>query len=86
MAVVLKAFRGVILMDRFPASWRNAGGRISGIPRYDGKYIDWLKTLVVNGEPLTEEEVDEIYRYTQELNCGKLELEISAKEFLKEGA
>lgn len=82
MAGVLKVIRG-ILMDRFAASWRNAGGVITGIPRYDGKYIDWLKTLVIDGTNLTDEEVDKIYKYTQELNCGKYEFEQSAKEFLK---
>ena len=72
-----------ILISRFPASYENAGGRIAGIPRYDESYINWLKSLIINGSNLTEEEVDMIYQYTQERKCGKFEFEQSAKEWLR---
>ena len=65
-------------------SFENEGGKIYYIPRYDKKFFDWLRQLIVNGRPFTEEEIDIIYRAAQEANSGKFELEQNAKEFLKE--
>lgn len=71
---------------RYVASYLNAGGRITGIPRHDQKFFDWLKQLIVNGRALTMEEINDIYYVAQMMHSGKLELEQSAKLFLKVGA
>ena len=69
--------------SRYAASYENAGGKITGLPRYDRDFIEWLKTLFINDRKLTEEEIDYIYRYAQTRRNGKLELQENAKEFLK---
>ena len=68
---------------RYVASWVNAGGKVTGIPRYDQKFMNWLKQLIINGRSLTEKELSDIYEVAQMLHNGKLELQENAKEFLK---
>lgn len=70
---------------RYVASYVNAGGKITGLPRYDSDFIHWLKQLVVNGRKLTDEEISEIYAVAQMLKNGKLELESNARAWIKEG-
>jgi hypothetical protein len=77
-----------IHISRYIASWyRSGGGRIypayfTRDPRYKSgakTFAGWLKTLVIDGEHLTDEEVQRICSFA---NNGKLELEDSAKEYL----
>ena len=69
-----KTFEG-IYYSRFIASWYNEGGA----PNWAMK--DWLRTLTVNGKTMPEEVIKEIYNLATN---GKLELESSAKNFIKE--
>lgn len=77
-----------IHISRYIASWyRSGGGRIypayfTRDPRYKSgakTFADWLKTLVIDGEHLTDEEVQRICSFADN---GKLELEDSAKAYL----
>ena len=69
--------------SRYVASWINSGGNMN-----TGRFIrhgyvafcKWLRTLVIDGTHLTNAEMIEITSYATN---GKLELETSAKEFLK---
>ena len=67
--------------SRYVASWINVGGTLDRRGR--GLFRKWLKSLIINDRPLTEDEVQEIYNYAEN---GKLELEMNAKLFLKEEA
>ena len=72
-----------IHISRYIASWINVRVPIErayrGLNR-TGLFIDWLRSLVINGEHLTEDEVWRIYNFASN---GKLELESSAKQFIK---
>ena len=68
-----ESVRGIPI-TRFVASWY-VGGGIQSIHLVR----KWLKTLIIDGEHLTDEEVDTIAECTVN---GKLELESSAKNFL----
>ena len=69
-----------IYISRFIASWQEAGGNC----RKDyGLFEEWLETLIINGRHLTDEEIHDILFIA---NNGKLELELSAKMFLKKNA
>lgn len=58
-------------VSRYIASWRNEGGSFMC-----GEFFkDWLRS-----EGLTEQEVDHVYWMA---TCGKMELERSAKPFIK---
>ena len=59
---------------RYIMSWIREGGSL-WFNRYDSDFAKWLKT-----QDLTDEEIYEICELAQ---CGKLELEISAKQFIK---
>jgi len=63
-----------IPMTRFVASWYIGGGyqNIHQVRK-------WLKSLIIDGEQLTDEEIEVI---AQCIVNGKLELESSAKRFL----
>lgn len=75
--------------SRYVASWTNMGGtfgrhsqNIKDRPLVKtGRYAfqDWLGTLVIDGEHLTKDEINEIYLYATN---GKLELETSAAKFM----
>ena len=66
-----------IHISRFIASWEDAGGNC----RKDRNlFREWLETLVINGRHLTDEEIHDIYFIA---GNGKLELEMSAKAFIK---
>jgi len=58
--------------SRYIASWHVAGGRI-----YDRLFEEWLRTT----QQLTD---DEIHDIKEMATCGKLELEESARLFLKD--
>lgn len=68
--------------SRYIVSWVKSGGSLKG-SRRNSKFVEWLKSLTINGRSLTEEEIDRIYHLSSN---GKMELEHLAKEFLKEGA
>lgn len=69
-----------IHVSRYVVSWVKAGGNLLG-SRRKSKFIDWLKTLKINGRTLTEEEIDFIWNFA---SSGKMELESKASKFLKE--
>ena len=46
-------------------------------------FKEWLKSLVINGRHLTDEEIHDILFIADN---GKMELELSAKMFLKKNA
>jgi len=73
-------------VSRIIGSWLRSGGTLTGSYRKDKKFVDWVSHLNINGRIFTEEEVMEIYHCVQGLVDGKLELEVSAEQFLKEGA
>ena len=63
--------------SRYIASWCNIGGSLEGKWRW--QFRDWLRSLVIDGEHLTEDEVMSIYYYATN---GKMELESNARLFL----
>lgn len=65
--------------SRYIVSWVKEGGSLKG-SRRNSKFVEWLKSLTINGRSLTEEEIDKIYFLSSN---GKMELEHIAKEFLK---
>ena len=73
--------------SRYIASWYKVGGTMKKYVnktdpnkrRIESHFADWLRTLVINGEHLTREEIDHICRLAEN---GKLELQESAKKFL----
>lgn len=69
-----------IHMSRYIASWINVGGTIRR-PKNKVGFISWLETLSIDGEPLSKDEVWQIYCYATD---GKLELEEHARNFLRE--
>lgn len=68
--------------SRYIVSWVKSGGSLIG-SRRNSKFVEWLKSLTINGRSLTEEEIDRIYHLSSN---GKMELECLAEKFLKEGA
>ena len=60
--------------SRYIASWTNAGGKI------DEHFYEWLLTIEFDDGTMSEEEADEIWDVA---NGGKMEFEISAKEYMK---
>jgi len=68
--------------SRFIASFYRAGGDPMNYRR-NGKSLEaWLKSLIIDGEPMKQEDIDNILFLAEN---GKLELETNAKRFLKEG-
>lgn len=66
---------------RFIMSWVREGGSLKkrrGIGYDDFK--EWLKTLIIDDKPLSDNDVDHIMFLAQN---GMMELEYSAKNFLK---
>jgi hypothetical protein len=66
-----------IYISRFIASWQKAGGNC----RKDYPlFKEWLESLVINGRHLSDKEVRDILLLADN---GKVELEMSARAFLK---
>lgn len=65
---------------RFIMSWVREGGHLRR--RGDGidDFRDWLRTLIIDGKPLSEADVEHIMSLATN---GKMELEYSAREFMK---
>lgn len=69
-------------------SWLNSGGKFNDIKWdydagiYRGNFADWLRSLVIHGEHLTEDEIEYIIGYKHDAHAGRIELEHSAEEFL----
>ena len=78
-----KIVRGIHI-SRYIASWMKSGGTFDRSP-WCGEiaFKAWLGTLVIDGEHLTEDEKRQICNYADN---GKLELETSAKLFLRQCA
>lgn len=81
-----KIIKGVYA-SQYGTSWIKAGGQLGGHIYIKGKlYSDiqlfrrWLETLTINGEKLTDKDMNAIINICE---CGKLELEESAEEFIK---
>ena len=76
-----KVYEG-IHYSRFIASWYNAGGGNINDWRNHGRetFKNFLRTLTINGKPIPEEVIYEIAIFATN---GKLELETSAKAFIK---
>lgn len=55
--------------SRYIASWRNMGGRF-----FDEEFKEWLRS-----EGFSDEEIREVKELAE---CGKLELETTAKQFI----
>lgn len=67
-----------IHISRFIASWEDAGGNC----RKDRDlFRKWLSSLIINGRHLTDGEIHDILFIA---GNGKMELEDSAKAFIKE--
>lgn len=64
---------------RFIMSWVREGGHLRR--RGDGidDFRDWLKSLTIDGKPLSENDVEHIVFLATN---GKMELEYSAKNFM----
>lgn len=73
-----KVIKGIHI-SRFIMSWIRSGGVFSVRGGYDD-FHDWLKTLVINETKLSDDEIADIMEIARN---GKLELEMSAKAFIK---
>lgn len=64
---------------RFIMSWVREGGELRR--RGDGidDFRDWLKTLMIDGKPLSENDIDHIMFLATN---GKMEFEYSARNFI----
>lgn len=67
-----------IYYSRFVASYVREGGNFI----IDDQWLfkEWLRQLIINGKPIPENVIREIYNYGTN---GKMELEWNAYEFLK---
>lgn len=63
-----------IPITRYIASWYRAGGKC-----YYEKMEEWLKSLTIDGRLLTHDEITLIVECARN---GKLELEVTAKQFI----
>lgn len=66
---------------RFIMSWVREGGKLRR--RGDGidDFREWLKTLIIDGKPLSENDIDHIMFLATN---GKMEFEYSARNFIAE--
>ena len=63
--------------SRYIASWIKVGGPIK---KGYSQFVGWLKTLRIDGESLSDEDISKLWRIATN---GKLELESMAKAYLK---
>ena len=74
--------------SRYIASWVKSNGTMKrylnednpSLRRLESYFADWLRSLVINGEHLTEDEVRYIDHFARN---GKIELESSAKHYME---
>lgn len=71
-----KIYEG-IHYSRFIASWVKVGGELRS--RNAWIFQDWLRQLIINGNPIPEEVIMEIYNFATN---GKLELQENARKFI----
>lgn len=70
--------------SQYIAAWYNIGGKnnryyVKNDARSHSDFKDWLESLIIDGEHLTDDEI----RYIDNLrSCGRLELEEHAKRFI----
>lgn len=71
-----------LYISQYVAAWVVSGGTIDGKDLKGGKheFMKWLRTLVIDGCKLNEAEVRRIASFATN---GKLELDFSAKQYLK---
>lgn len=69
-----KSYKG-IYYSRFVASWTNTIGKTNWA------FKAWLHHLTIDGEPIPEDIIQEIYDYGTN---GKLELETNAKRWFNQ--
>lgn len=70
--------------DKAGYNLRNPLAKVNGrIVHKCDIFCDWLRSLVIDGEKLTEAEIDEIWSGTIIFENGKLELQESAKQFIE---
>lgn len=67
-----------IHVTRFIMSWVRMGGKLRTGKDYDN-FEAWLKTLIVDGKNLSDQDVNHILDLSKN---GKMELEYLAKQFL----
>lgn len=67
-----------IHVTRFIMSWVKMGGTLRTGMDYEN-FEGWLRTLVVDGKNLSENDVNHILELAR---CGKMEFEYSAKSYL----
>lgn len=65
---------------RFIMSWVREGGTFSRRGNGYDDFRKWLKTLIIDGKPLSDNDIAHVMFLAME---GKLELESSAKAYLK---
>lgn len=71
-----------VYISRYIASWLNEMGYLMG--QDSDLFEEWLRTIICDdGKHLTDEEVKRICRFA---TCGKMELEHSARDFIKKKA
>ena len=71
---------GDIYYSRFIASFIKMKNKVEGGYDIDNRFEEWLRTLIIDGKPISEEAISDMMFMMEN---GKLELEISAKEYLK---
>ncbi len=64
---------------RFIMSWVREGGTLSRSGTGYDDFMEWLKTLIIDGKPLSDDDVHHIVFLASN---GKMELEGSAKAYL----
>lgn len=69
-----------IHVTRFIMSWVREGGELKRNGRGYDEFEAWLRSLKVDGNHLSDQDVNHILDLTK---CGKMELEYSAREFMK---
>lgn len=65
---------------RFIMSWVRMGGTFDRRGNGYDDFRGWLKTLIIDGKPLSEDDVDHIIFIASN---GKMELEYSARKYLE---
>lgn len=68
-----------IHVTRFIMSWVRVGGTFSCVGDGYDDFREWLNTLMIDGEPLSDQDVNHIMDLAVN---GKMELEYSATKFL----
>ena len=71
---------GDIYYSRFIASFIKMKSKVEGGYHIDNRFEEWLRTLTIDGNPISDDAINDMVFM---METGKLELEISAKEYLE---